>query len=44
MLKLLFSSSIGGTVLSLLLKSPDEKSFVREIAKPLRKNPSGVKR
>jgi hypothetical protein len=44
MLKILISSSIRGDVLSLLLKSPDEKSFVRGIAKPLRKNPSGVRR
>ena len=44
MLKSLFSSSIRGDVLSLLLNSPDEKFYVREIAKLLRKNPSGVKR
>lgn len=44
MLKSLFSSSIRGDVLSLLLNSPDEKFYVREIAKLIRKNPSGVKR
>lgn len=43
-LKSLFSSSIRADVLSLLLNSPDEKFYVREIAKLLRKNPSGVKR
>lgn len=44
MLKSLFSSSIRGDVLSLLLNSPGEKFYVREIAKLIRKNPSGVKR
>lgn len=44
MLKSLFSSSIRADVLSLLLNSPDEKFYVREIAKLIRKNPSGVKR
>ncbi|MDI6800492.1 MAG: winged helix-turn-helix domain-containing protein [Thermodesulfovibrionales bacterium] len=44
MLKSLFSSSIRGDVLALLLNSPDEKFYVREIARLLRKNPSGVKR
>ncbi|MEW5745708.1 MAG: winged helix-turn-helix domain-containing protein [Nitrospirota bacterium] len=44
MLKNLFSSSIRADVLSLLLNSPDERFYVREIAKLLRKNPSGVKR
>lgn len=44
MLKSLFSSSIRAEVLSLLLNSPDERFYVREIAKLLRKNPSGVKR
>ena len=44
MLKNLFSSSIRADVLSLLLNSPDERFYVREIAKVLRKNPSGVKR
>jgi DNA-binding transcriptional ArsR family regulator len=44
MLKSLFSSSIRADLLALLLNSPDEKFYVREIAKLLRKNPSGVKR
>jgi len=44
MLKSLFSSSIRGELLSLLLSSPEEKFYIREIAKLLRKNPSGVKR
>lgn len=44
MLKSLFSSSIRADVLALLLNSPDEQFYVREIAKLLRKNPSGVKR
>jgi predicted transcriptional regulator with HTH domain len=44
MLKSLFSSSIRVDVLSLLLNSPDEQFYIREIAKLLRKNPSGVKR
>lgn len=44
MLKSLFSSAIRADVLSLLLNSPDEKFYVREIATLLRKNPSGVKR
>lgn len=43
-LKSLFSSSIRAYVLSLLLNSPDESFYIREIAKLLRKNPSGVKR
>lgn len=44
MLKSLFSSSIRADVLALLLNSPEEKFYVREVAKLLRKNPSGVKR
>jgi predicted transcriptional regulator with HTH domain len=44
MLKSLFSSSVRAEVLALLLNSPDERLYVREIAKLLRKNPSGVKR
>ncbi|MBM4135529.1 MAG: winged helix-turn-helix transcriptional regulator [Nitrospira sp.] len=44
MLKSLFSSSIRADVLSLLLNSPDEQFYIREISKLLRKNPSGVKR
>ncbi|MGB9714973.1 MAG: winged helix-turn-helix domain-containing protein [Thermodesulfovibrionales bacterium] len=44
MLKSLFSSSIRADVLSLLLNSPEEQFYIREIAELLRKNPSGVKR
>jgi predicted transcriptional regulator with HTH domain len=44
MLKSLFSSSVRADVLSLLLNSPDEQFYVREIANLLRKNPSGIKR
>ncbi len=44
MLKSLFSSSVRADVLALLLNSPEERFYVREIAKLLRKNPSGVKR
>src|SRR4030043_1629614 len=44
LLKSLFSSSIRADVLSLLLNSPDEQFYIREIAKLLRKNPSGIKR
>lgn len=44
MLKSLFSSSIRADVLSVLLNSPDEQFYIREIAKLLRKNPSGIKR
>ena len=43
MLKSLFSSSIRADVLSLLLNSPDEQFYIREIAELLRKNPSAVK-
>lgn len=44
MLEHLFSSSTRVDVLSLLLNSPDQKFYIREIAKLLRKNPSGIKR
>ncbi len=44
MLKSLFSSSIRADILELLLNSSDERFYVREIAKLLKKNPSGVKR
>jgi hypothetical protein len=44
MLKSLFSSSVRADVLSLLLNSPDEQFYIREIATLLRKNPSGIKR
>lgn len=44
MLNKLFSSSVRADILALLLNSPDEKFYVREIAAILGKNPSGVKR
>ena len=44
MLRSLFSSTIRADVLALLLNSPEERFYVREAAKLLRKNPSGVKR
>lgn len=44
MLKKLFSSSIRVDVLALLLNNPDSKFYVREVAKLLQKNPSGIKR
>jgi hypothetical protein len=44
MLKGLFSSAIRADVLSLLYNSPDNRFYVREIAKLLQKNPSGIKR
>jgi len=43
-LKMLFSSAIRADLLALLLNSPDEKFYVREMANLIRKNPSGVKR
>ncbi len=44
MLNKLFSSAVRADILALLLNSPDEKFYVREIATILGKNPSGVKR
>ncbi|MBI4654218.1 MAG: winged helix-turn-helix transcriptional regulator [Nitrospirae bacterium] len=44
MLEKLFTSGIRAEVLSLLFNSPEEKFYVREIARLVRKNPSGVKR
>lgn len=44
MLKTLFSSSIRADILSLLLNNPDEKYYIRQVAKLTKKNPSGVKR
>lgn len=44
MLKKLFSSAIRADILSLLYVSSDDKFYVREIAKLLHKNPSGIKR
>ncbi|MDX9715666.1 MAG: hypothetical protein RBT37_09625 [Dissulfurispiraceae bacterium] len=43
MLKGLFSSSIRADVLALLLNNPEKKFCLREIARLLLKNPSGIK-
>lgn len=42
--ELLFMSSIRANLIALFIKNPDGKYYVREIAKLLRRNPSGVKR
>ncbi|MBI4839286.1 MAG: winged helix-turn-helix transcriptional regulator [Nitrospirae bacterium] len=44
MLEKLFTSGIRADIMSLLFNSPEEKFYVREIARLVRKNPSGVKR
>lgn len=44
MLEKLFTSGIRVDIMSLLFNSPEEKFYVREIARLVRKNPSGVKR
>ncbi|NOX20385.1 MAG: hypothetical protein GXO99_03880 [Nitrospirae bacterium] len=44
MLEKLFSSSTRADLLALLLNSPDEKFYLREIASLIHKNPAGVKR
>ncbi|MDA8091097.1 MAG: winged helix-turn-helix domain-containing protein [Nitrospiraceae bacterium] len=44
MLKKLFSSAIRAEVLSLLLNSPEDRFYMREISRLLEKNPSAVKR
>ncbi len=44
MLEKLFTSGIRADIMSLLFNSPDEKFYVREIARLVRKNPSGVKK
>ena len=44
MLKKLFSSAIRAEVLSLLLNSPEDKFYMREISRLLDKKPSAVKR
>ncbi|HDZ84233.1 MAG TPA: ArsR family transcriptional regulator, partial [Nitrospirae bacterium] len=44
MLDKLFTSGIRADVMSLLFNSPEEKFYVREIARLVSKNPSGVKR
>ena len=44
MLEKLFTSGIRADIMSLLFNSPEEKFYVREIARLVRKNPSGVKK
>ncbi len=44
MLEKLFTSGIRADIMSLLFNSPDEKFYVREIARLVRRNPSGVKK
>lgn len=44
MLEKLFTSGIRADIMSLLFNSPEEKFYVREIARLVNKNPSGVKR
>ena len=44
MLDKLFTSGIRADIMSLLFNSPEEKFYVREIARLVDKNPSGVKR
>jgi DNA-binding transcriptional ArsR family regulator len=44
MLDKLFTSGIRADIMSLLFNSPEEKFYVREIARLVSKNPSGVKR
>ncbi len=44
MLEKLFTSSIRADIMSLLFNNPEETFYVREIARLVNKNPSGVKR
>jgi predicted transcriptional regulator with HTH domain len=44
MLEKLFTSGIRADIMSLLFNSPEEKFYVREIARLVRRNPSGVKK
>lgn len=44
MLDKLFTSGIRADIMSLLFNNPEEKFYVREIARLINKNPSGVKR
>ena len=44
MLDKLFTSGIRADIMSLLFNNPEEKFYVREIARLVNKNPSGVKR
>ena len=44
MLEKLFTSGIRADIMSLLFNNPEEKFYVREIARLISKNPSGAKR
>ncbi|MEN8262401.1 MAG: winged helix-turn-helix domain-containing protein [Nitrospirota bacterium] len=44
MLEKLFTSGIRADIMSLLFNNPEEKFYVREIARLINKNPSGAKR
>lgn len=44
MLEKLFTSGIRADIMSLLFNNPEEKFYVREVARLVNKNPSGVKR
>ncbi len=44
MLEKLFTSGIRADIMSLLFNNPEERFYVREIARLVNKNPSGVKR
>ncbi|GAB4541898.1 MAG: hypothetical protein Fur0020_11360 [Thermodesulfovibrionia bacterium] len=44
MLEKLFTSGIRADIISLLFNNPDEKFYVREVARLVNKNPAGVKR
>ena len=44
MLEKLFTSGIRADIMSLFFNSPEEKFYVREVARLVRKNPSGVKK
>jgi len=44
MLEKLFTSGIRADIMSLLFNSPEEKFYMREIARLVKKNPSGVRK
>ncbi len=44
MLEKLFTSGVRADIMSLLFNNPEEKFYVREIARLINRNPSGVKR
>lgn len=44
MLEKLFTSGIRADIMSLLFNNPEEKFYVREVARLVNKNPAGVKR